>query len=471
MGEETLKTQVAVIGGGPGGYAAAFRAADLGLDVTLVNAEERLGGTCLLRGCIPSKFYLEIGRLVADARQAGELGVRFGEPEIDLATLREHKNRIVDRLAAGLEQLCKQRNIELIRARATFESSRRIRLQDADLSAVEFEHTILAAGSRPRGLDGIEYTAGGRIMDSSHALELPDIPGRLLLVGGGFISLGLASLYISLGSQVTLIEATGGLLPGTDRDLVETMQQQARGRFEALHCNTHLVAAEERPEGVAVRFEGEIEQPEQTFDRVLIAVGRVPNTDGLGLENTAVNLDASGYVQVDEQRRTGDDAIFAIGDVTGEPMLAHKAMYEGKVAAEAIAGKPAAYDVRAVPAVVYNDPEVAWCGLTETQAADQNVPVAVERFPWRASGRALAKGAAEGMTKLIFDPDSGRLLGMGIVGPGAETLIAEGVLAIEMGAVAKDLALTMHPHPTLSETEAEAAEAFLGLATHLFRPE
>ncbi len=469
MGEETLHTQVAVIGGGPGGYSAAFRAADLGLDVALINAEKRLGGVCLLRGCIPSKVYLEITELINQARQAADWGIDFGEPEIDLNAFRKHKEEVVGRLVKGLEHLCEQRNIELIHGRAIFEESQRVHLEGADLDAVEFEHAILATGSRPVALKGVEFKQNGRIMDSESALDLPEVPERLLVVGGGYIGLEMASVYASLGSRVTIVELTEGLLPGMDRELVKPLQRKGEQYFEAMYFNTSVEEFEESENEVRVQLDGEVDQPEQNFDRVLIAVGRQPNTDGIGLENTSVELDEHGFVRVDEQRRTGDEHIYAVGDITGEPMLAHKAMHEGKVAAEAIAGQPSAYDVRAVPAVVYTDPQLAWAGLSEEQAEEQGRPVEIGRFPWRASGRALAKGSPEGLTKLIFDSETNRLLGMGIVGRGAETMISEGALAIELGAVAEDLALTIHPHPTLSETESEAAEAFLGSATHILQ--
>lgn len=467
MGEETLQTQLAVIGGGSGGYSAAFRAADLGLEVALINEEERLGGVCLLRGCIPSKIYLEITELLNEAGEAADWGIEFGKPKIDLDAFRSRKEKIVGRLVKGLEMLCEQRDIELIHGRAVFENSQRVHLENADLDGVEFEHAILATGSRPMPLDGAEFNQNGRIMDSTRALSLPDIPERLLVVGGGYIGLELASVYTSLGSRVTIVELTEGLLPGTDRELVKPLQRKGEEYFEAMYFNTRVTEFDEDEKEVRVKLDGEADSPEQSFDRVLIAVGRQPNTDGIGLENTSVKLDENGFVQVDERRRTDDEHVFAVGDITGEPMLAHKAMYEGKVAAEVIAGEPSAYDVRSVPAIVYTDPQLAWTGLDQAQAKEQDIPVEIGRFPWSASGRALAKGSSNGLTKLVFEADTNRLLGMGIVGRGAETMISEGALAIEMGAVAEDLALTVHPHPTLSETESEAADAFLGSAIHI----
>ena len=467
MGEETFQTQVAVIGGGPGGYTAAFRAADLGLDVALINAEERLGGVCLLRGCIPSKVYLEVSNLIHETRTAEDWGVSYGDPAFDIDALRSRKDNVVRRLVNGLEHLCEQRNIELINARAVFEGPNRVRLTGSDLAAVEFEHAILATGSRSMTLEGIDFSEDSRIMNSAQCLDLPEIPEKFLVVGGGYIGLGMASFYAALGSRVTVVEMTDGLLPGTDRDLVKPVQQKGEQYFEAMYFNTVVSEFDEQEDEVVVQLDGDVEETEQRFDRVLIAVGRQANTSDLGLENTRVELNEEGCVIVDDQRRTGERSIFAIGDITGPPLLAHKAMHEGKVAAEAISGEPAAYDVRAVPAVVYTDPEIAWCGLSETDAEKEGIEIGVGRFPWRASGRAITKGTSEGLTKLIFDPETNRLLGMGIVGKNAESMISEGALAIEMGAVAEDLALTVHPHPTLSETESEAAEAFLGIATHI----
>ncbi len=470
MGDLTQETEVLVIGGGPGGYAAAFRAADLGLEVTIVDEEARPGGTCLFRGCIPSKTLLFATELMYDAGRAGHMGLKFNRPEIDLASLRAWKDRVIDKLAGGLVTLSNQRNVQLVQAKACFESSDRVRLQGSEISRFRFRHAILASGSRPANLPGVEFRPGGRVMDSSGALELAEIPERLLVVGGGYVGLELGSVYASLGSRVTLVESSSRLLPGADRDLATPLVRRINESFEAVHTGTRVKSIEERQDRVDVTLEGPVGPPQQGFDRVLVAVGRRPSTEGLGLEKTGVRLDPRGFVVVDEQQRTADDRILAIGDVVGGAMLAHKAMREGRVAAEVIARKPSTFDVRAIPAVVFTDPQIAWCGLTEEQAQQRNRAVKVARFPWSASGRAATMDATEGLTKVIFDAETQRVLGVGIVGRGAGEMIAEGVLAVEMGAQAEDVALSMHPHPTLSETEGEAAEAFLGSATHILAP-
>jgi dihydrolipoamide dehydrogenase len=468
MGEQTLETEVAVIGGGPGGYASAFRAADLGLEVALINQEERLGGVCLLRGCIPAKVLLEASNLIHDGREARSWGLNFGKLEIDVDALRERKNLVIDRLVNGLERLAEQREVQLIQARAVFEASDQVRLQgEAEVSHVKYDHAILASGSTPIPLPGTEFAEGSRIMSSKGALALPEIPESLLIVGAGFNAVELGSAYAVMGSRVTVVEMTDRIMPGANRDLVKYLERRLRQIYEAIHLNTTVESMEEHEDGVTVRFEGDVDEPEQTFDRVLVAIGRRPNSRDIGLENTAVEIGEDGFVIVDERRRTTDEHIFAVGDVIGGPMLAHKAMRDGKTAAEVIAGEPAAFDVRCVPTVIYTDPQIAWCGLTEAEAAEQGRDVGVGRFPWSASGRALAMGEASGLTKVIFDAETERVLGVEIVGRGAENMIAEGALAVEMGAVAEDLALTIHPHPSLAETEAEAAEAFLGLATHI----
>ncbi len=470
MGELSQETEVVVIGGGPGGYAAAFRAADLGLDVTLVEMEPRCGGTCLLRGCIPSKALLQTAEIIWDASEAAGRGVLFGGPRLDLEQLRTWKNGIIEKLASGLNRLAKKRSVQILQARAFFENARTLRLEGSDITHLNFRHAVVAVGSEPVWPPGISFQDGGRIMDSTGALALQDIPERLLVVGGGYIGLELGCAYAVFGSRVTLVHRAKQILGGVDDDLVRPLAKRVQRLFEAVHLQTEVAELRENTHGVDAVLRGPDGTIREYFDRVLFAVGRRPKTRGLGLEAAGVALDDSGFIVVDAQRRTSVPHIYAVGDVAGQPMLAHKAMREGKVAAEVIAGLPSAYDVQAVPAVVYTDPQIAWAGLTETEARRKNISVKIARFPWAASGRALTMEAGEGLTKILFDPESGRVLGMGIVGRGAETMIAEGVLAIEMGASAEDLALTVHAHPTLSETEGEAAEVFLGSATHLYVP-
>lgn len=470
MGEFVQETELLVIGSGPGGYAAAFRAADLGLEVTMVDTAEGPGGACLFRGCIPSKTLLHLSELLYDARHAGPLGIAFAEPTIDLAAIRSWKGRVIDKLAGGLVSLSRKRGVQLIRGRAEFTSSNQVRLHDAEVSGIKFRHCILATGSRPIPLPGASALTGGRVMTSTAALALADVPASLLVVGGGYVGLELGSVYASLGSRVVLVELGDRLLPGTDPDLVEPLQRRLERLFAALHVNTRVSALSEAETGVSVTLESAGESRRERFERVLVAIGRQPNSGGLGLENTKIRLDAHGFVVVDAQQRTDDKRIFAVGDVVGGAMLAHKAIHQGKTAAEVVAGRPAAFDVRAIPAVVYTDPQIAWCGLTEAAAQREEVKVRVARFPWKFSGRALTMDAPEGLTKILIDPHSGRILGVGMVGRSAEALIAEGVLAVEMGALAQDLALTVHAHPTLSETLEEADALLLGSATHILPP-
>jgi len=469
-----MKTELAIVGGGPGGYAAAFLAADLGMQVTLVDLEPRLGGVCLLRGCIPSKALLHVAKTIADARHLAEWGVAFPDPAIDVDAMRTRKDQAIGALTGGLKQLAARRKVQVLRARATLENSGALRLEPVAGRPLEddrlaFEHCILATGSRPTTIPGLDLPTP-RLMDSTTALALPDVPESLLVVGGGYIGLELGTVYAALGSRVSVVEMTGGLLPGTDRDLVRPLQKRLESRFEAIHLHTQVVAMVDKEDSIEVTCEGDVDQPVRRFSRVLLAVGRRPNSDGLGLENTKVKVDAQGFVEVDSQRRTAERSIFAIGDVAGEPMLAHKAAREGKVAVEVLAGRPAAFEPRAIPAVVFTDPEIAWAGLTETEARAQGRTVQVARFPWMASGRAQAVGRTEGMTKWLIDPDNDRVLGCGIVGPGVGELIAEAVLAIETGATAGEVTHAIHPHPTLSETLAAAAEVHFGTATDIYRP-
>jgi dihydrolipoamide dehydrogenase len=467
MGELEQETDLLVIGAGPGGYAAAFRAADLGLDVTMVDVAERPGGVCLFRGCIPSKTFLHVAELLHDAAQAGAMGVRFAKPAIDLAALRDWKQKVVDQLAGGLEGLTARRGIQLLQGRARFESSDRVRIKGREMMYVRFRHAILAAGSHPIPLPGAPFGKGGRIMSSTGALNLDGIPDSLLVVGGGYVGLELGMFYAAMGSRVTLVEMDARILPGVDTDLIVPLQRRLAQTFAAMYFKTKVAGLAADGDGVAVDLAGEGPQGRQRFDRVLVAIGRRPNTDDLGLENTKVTLDERGFVAVDDHQRTHDKHILAIGDIVGGVMLAHKAMYEGKIAADVAAGRKAAFDARAIPAVVYTDPQIAWAGVTETEARRRGMEVRVEKFPWKASGRAVTMGLPAGLTKIVAEAGTGRIIGVGITGRGAESLIAEGVLAIEMGALVDDMALSIHPHPTLSETEGEAAEIFLGAATHI----
>ncbi len=467
MGELTQETDVLIIGGGPGGYAAAFRAADLGLDVTMVDIEPRPGGECLYRGCIPSKTLLYLAELLHDAGHAKSMGITFGQPRIDLEAIRAWKGQVIDKLAKGLLTLCDRRGVQLLQGRAVFEGSDRVRLHDSEVSHIKFRRAILATGSHASQMPGMSFEKGGRVMDSTGALELVDIPESMLIFGGGYVALEMGMVYASLGTRVTLAVRSERLLRGADPDLAEPLIRRLKDIFVAIHFNTGVSSIKDDESKVDVTLEGEVDQSQQTFDRVLIAIGRQPNSQGIGLETTKVNLNERGFVVVDEQLRTSDERIFAVGDVAGGTLLAHKAMREGKVAAEVIAGEPSAFDARAIPAVVYTDPQVAWCGLTEEEARKQNRAVRVERFPWKFSGRATTMDATAGLTKIIIDPETERILGFGLTGRDTEGLISEGVLAVEMGALAQDMALSIHPHPTLSETLGEVADIFLGTSTHI----
>ena len=467
----TSSTQVAVIGGGPGGYAAAFLAADLGMQVTLIDEAPNPGGVCLYRGCMPSKALLHVAKVVTEAREARNWGVDFGEPALDIDRLRSWKDQSVARLTGGLGQLSTQRGVTYLHGRAELSgpTSARVTAADGGVTALEFEHAILATGSRPAAPGALSLDSE-RVWDSTRALEIPSVPGSLLVVGGGYIGLELGSVYAALGSKVTVVEMTAGLLPGADRDLVAVVARRLASVCEAVRLETTVTALAEEGDGVEVTLRGADGESTQRFDRVLVAVGRVPNSDVPGLDRTAVRRDARGFVAVDGQRRTAEPTIFAVGDLVGEPMLAHKASHEARTAVEAIAGHKAGFEPAAIPAVVFTDPEVAWCGLTETAARAEGRKVAVAKFPWGASGRAVTLDRPAGVTKLVVDPESERVLGVGIAGSGAGELIAEGVVAIEMGATASDLRLCIHPHPTLSETLMESAEVFFGQSTHVYRP-
>ncbi len=463
--------QLVVVGAGPGGYAAAFLAADLGLGVALVDPEANPGGVCVYRGCIPSKALLHVAKLLDESRHARAWGVDFGEPKIDLAKLRAFKDNIVKKNTSGTGQLVRVRKVRYLQGWAEIVDAHtlRVKLASGGEESVQFEHAILATGSTP-AIPPMLKVDDPRVMDSTSALDMPDIPKSLLVVGGGYIGLELGSVYAALGSAVTVVEMTAGLLPGADRDLVDVLAKRVGQVMKSVRLETKVVQVKPEANGVRVAFEGSVEPKEQAFDRVLVSVGRRPNSKIPGLERTHVQVDQRGFIMVDGQRRTHEPSIFAIGDVVGEPMLAHKASHEGRVAVEVMAGENVAFAPRAIPAVVFTDPELAWAGLTEAQAKQDNSPVTVAKFPWGASGRAATLDRTDGLTKLILDPESERLLGVGLVGPGAGELIAEGVLAIEMGANATDLKLTIHPHPTLSETLMESAEVFFGQATHVYRP-
>jgi dihydrolipoamide dehydrogenase len=458
---------VAVIGGGPGGYAAAFQAADLGLRTAVIEQDPQLGGVCLLRGCIPSKALLHAARLITEAEEAQAWGITFDKPKLDLEALRRRMQTIVGKLTKGVQTLAASRKVEVIHARASFKNATTLSLSGAggqrDLS---FAHAILATGSRPLIPASLKLD-DPRVMDSTGVLELPDVPARLLVIGGGYIGLEMGTVYQALGSEVTVVEALPHLLNGADPDLVRPLQLRMQRRFKAIRLNTKVEKLDARKDGVSVTSTGSDGSTTELFDRVLVAVGRKPNTEQLGLEQTKIALSHKGFIQVDKQMRTAEQTVFAIGDVVGEPMLAHKASHEGLVAARVIAGQQAAFDAT-IPAVIFTDPEIAWCGLTEEAAKTSGQHVTIARFPWAASGRATTLGRNDGLTKLVLDAESGRVLGVGICGAGAGELIAEGVLAIEMGAMAEDVAASIHPHPTLSETVMEAAETFHGQATHLF---
>jgi dihydrolipoamide dehydrogenase len=466
-----MHVPLVVLGGGPGGYAAAFLAADLGIEVALVERDERLGGTCLLRGCIPSKALLHVGRVLAESREMEEWGIHFQKPSLDLATLRARKDKVIGALTGGLATLARRRNVTLVRGDARFTGSTALEITPpgGGTTTLTFDHCILASGSRPARIPAFDI-GSERVMDSTGALELRDVPESLLVVGGGYIGLEMGTVYAELGSQVSVVELTDTLLPGADRDLVKPLQQRLEKLFAAIHLRTKVVRLEDVGAAVRVHFEGPEGPFTQEFSRVLVAVGRRPNSDGLGLEHTGIVVDAKGFVAVDDRQRTADPHILAIGDVCGEPMLAHRASHQGKVAVEALHGEPAVFAPRAIPAVVFTDPEIAWAGLTEQEATAAGRTVEISRYPWAASGRAHALGRTDGLTKLLLDPETDAVLGVGIVGAGAGELIAEGALAIEMGCSARDLVETIHPHPTLGETVAFSAENYFGLATEIYRP-
>ena len=464
-------SQLLVIGGGPGGYVAAFLAADLGMQVTLVDGEKNPGGVCLFRGCIPSKALLHVAKVISESREVKELGVDFGDPKINFDKVRDWKNSVVSKLTGNLGLLAKQRKVNFIQGKATFFNSSTVKIEKADGGSEQltFDHAILATGSSPITLPFAPTSI--RVMDSTSALAMEDKPNRLLVIGGGYIGLELGTVYHELGSKVSVVEMTPGLLPGADRDLANILEKRVSKMFESIRLETKVTKIEDQKDGIAVTFEDKSgKQSTEKYDKVLVSIGRRPNSKNLGLENTKVQISERGFVVVNAQRQTTDPKIYAIGDVAGDPMLAHKASHEGRVAVEAIAGHKVAFEPNAIPAVVFTDPEIAWCGLTETEAQKQNREIKVVKFPWGASGRAITLNRTDGLTKLIIDPQTERVLGVAIAGVGAGEMIAEGVLAVEMGSVASDLKLTIHPHPTLSETIMETAESFFGQSTHIYKP-
>ena len=462
-------TELVVIGAGPGGYAAAFYAADLGIDVTLVDLEKNPGGVCLYRGCIPSKALLHVAKLLKEAKHAKNWGIDFGTPKIDVKNLSSFTQSVITKLTGGLGQLAKARKVKFLQGRGSFESSNKLRItnhQGKD-SFLTFQKAIIAAGSRPITLS--HFPESKHVWDSTSALELREVPKKLLVVGGGYIGLELGSVYASLGSEVTVVELLPTLMSGADRDLVNVLEKSLHQEFKNIYLETKVSQVTETKLGLEITFEGK-HSGKEIFEKILVSVGRTPNSSGLGLSNTKVKTDDKGFVQITSNCATDDPDIFAIGDIVGGAMLAHKASHEARVAVDAAQGKRVAFQPLAIPAVVFTDPEVAWTGLTETEAKFKNRDVIVEKFSWAASGRATTLDRSDGLTKIITDPKTERVLGVGIVGPGAGELIAEGTLAIEMGATVSDLSLTIHPHPTLSETVMEASEMFHGLCTHMFKP-
>ncbi|MEO8680376.1 MAG: dihydrolipoyl dehydrogenase [Vicinamibacterales bacterium] len=466
-----MPTHVAVIGGGPGGYTAAFYAADLGMQVTLIDNEKNPGGVCLYRGCIPSKALLHVAKVLDESKHAANWGIEFGAPKIDVNKLRAYKNSVVEKLTSGTGQVARMRKVNYIQGRASIVDAKTLKVAKTGggEETISVDYTILALGSLPTRIPSLSIESP-RVIDSTGALDLPDIPKTMLVIGGGYIGLELGSVYAALGTKVSVVEMTPGLLPGADRDLVRFLAQRVEKTFDKVMLATRVTSMKADDQQVTVSFEGEGAPQQATYDYVLVSIGRRPNAKIDGLDRTRVKVDAKGFIETDLQRRTAEPTIFAIGDVAGEPMLAHKAFHEARVAVEVIAGHKAVYEPAAIPAVVFTDPEIAWAGLTEADAEKQGITVEVVRFPWPASGRAIAIDRVDGMTKMLIDPATERILGVGIVGSGAGELIAEGTLAIEMGATATDVKMTIHAHPTLSETVMEAAEMFFGQATHVYKP-
>ncbi len=466
VGEFTQESDIVVIGGGPGGYTTALRAAAQGKKITLIDDNAQLGGVCLRVGCIPSKALLHVAEIMHLAETAGDKGLEFSQPKINLDTMRAYKSGVIDKLAGGVAGLCKNAKVEVIKGRAEFESSKQLRLHGGDIDRIKFKRAVIATGSRPIAIPGINIDSP-RVMDSSGALELEEIPKKLLIIGGGYIGLELGQVYAALGSEVTVVEMLDTIMAGVDPDLARPLTRRLKEQFTGgIHLKTKVAKVSESGDGLKVDFEGDGAPANTNFDRVLVSVGRRPNTDALGLEHTAVVVNERGFIEVDSQMRTADKRIFAIGDAVGDPMLAHKAIREGKVAADVLAGGQAEFDSVCIPAVVFTDPSIAWAGLTETEAKAQNLNITVKKMPWGGSGRAVSLGRIDGLTKFVCDADTGRLLGVGITGTHAGEMIAEAALAIEMGATAEDIAATIHPHPTLSETYQDVADMFGAGAVH-----
>ena len=465
-----IKTQMAVIGAGPGGYPAAFRAADLGLDVTLIDHEKNPGGVCLYRGCIPSKALLHVANIINESEHAKELGITYTKPKIDIKRVAKWKNEVVTKLTGGAGFLAKQRKINYIQGNAVFTDSNTLKITKEDESedTLTFENCVIATGSRPTEIPGIKVD-NKKILNSKGALDLESIPKELLVIGGGYIGLEMGSVYAALGSMVTVVEMMDSILDTVDKDFSKILHKKLTNEFKEILLSTKVLEVKSTKKGIKVRFENSDGKFEHEYDKVLVSVGRKPNSEKIGLENTKVVVNKRGFIEIDQQRRTNDPNIFAIGDVAGDPMLAHKATHEGRVVAEIIAGEDIAYNAATVPAVIFTDPEIAWCGLTEQEAKDKNIDIKVTKFPWGASGRAITLDRTDGLTKLVFETETERILGVGLVGPGAGELISEGVLAVEMAARASDISLSIHPHPTLTETFMEAAEMFFGNSTHVIR--
>ena len=469
MGKKT-HTEILVIGAGPGGYAAAFRAADLGKKVTLVDRDEVMGGVCLNRGCIPSKALLHITKVMDEAASLSKAGVTFGKPKIDIDTIRQHKDKIVSQLNNGIAGMAKARKVDFLQGKATFKSNSEVEVANGKKKDVlSFDQCIIAAGSSSSMLPNIPKSKN--ILTSKTALELENIPKTMLVVGGGVIGVELGQVYAMLGSKVSLVEFLPNIIPGADQDIVKPLERKLNKQFDSIMLNSKVVNIKEsKKNALSVTIEKENKSTTMEYEKILIAIGRKPNTDLLNLKVTDVTINDQGFINVDNYQRTSVKTIFAIGDISDNPMLAHKATHQGKVAAEVACGEPSIFDPKAIPSVVYTDPEVAWCGLTEIQAKTDDIPYSKAEFPWAASGRAIAMGANQGKTKILFDPDSKRVLGVGIVGPSAGDIISEGMLAIEMGSDAEDISLTVHPHPTVGETIGLASEVFDGTITDLYIP-